>query len=154
MDSRLYPINSGSLGEPRRPSGFMTTMERHPSARIRADHDPRPTSFSNATILIVEDDDNSLFVLKGILRTKGYRVLEACDGKQAVEDATKACELSEWQNPLYLAGLAMAYAESGDFDAALKWQQKAIELSPSPPASMLSNLELFKQHKSFRMTWR
>ena len=87
MDSRLYPINSGSLGEPRRPSGFMTTMERHPSARIRADHDPRPTSFSNATILIVEDDDNSLFVLKGILRTKGYRVLEACDGKQAVDVA-------------------------------------------------------------------
>ena len=84
MDSRLYPISSGSLGEPRRPGSFMTTMERVPSARFRADHGPTPTSSSNATILIVEDDDNSLFVLKGILRAKGYRVLEACDGKQAV----------------------------------------------------------------------
>ena len=62
----------------------MTTMERHASARFRADHGPTPTSFSNATILIVEDDDTSLFVLKDILKTKGYRVLEACDGKQAV----------------------------------------------------------------------
>jgi len=65
----------------------MTTMERHPSARFRADHGPTPTSSSNKTILIVEDDDNSLFVLKGILRTKGYRVLEACDGKQALDVA-------------------------------------------------------------------
>ena len=70
MDSRLYPINSVSLGEPRRPDGFMTTMERHPSARFRADQDPIPTSLSNATILIVEDDDASLSALKGILITQ------------------------------------------------------------------------------------
>ena len=59
-------------------------MERRPSVRIRGDHDPRPTNFSNATILIVEDDDNSLRALKDILRTKGYWILEAYDGKQAV----------------------------------------------------------------------
>src|SRR5437870_1775383 len=87
MDSRLYPIDSGSLGEPRRPSSFMNTMERHPSARFRADHEATPTCFSNATILIVEDDDNTLFVLKNILRAKDYRVLEACDGKQALDVA-------------------------------------------------------------------
>jgi hypothetical protein len=62
--------------------------------------------------------------------------------------------MTEWQNSLFLSGLAMAYAESGDFDSALKWQQKALELSSSPPASMLSNLEIYKQHKPFRMTWR
>lgn len=76
------------------------------------------------------------------------------DGKQAIEDATKACEMSEWQNSLYLSGLAMAYAESGDFDSAVKWQQKAMELSASPPASMVANLELYREHKPFRMTWR
>jgi tetratricopeptide (TPR) repeat protein len=76
------------------------------------------------------------------------------NGMPAIEDATKACEMSEWQNSLYLSGLAMAYAESGDFDSALKWQQKALELSSSPPPSLLANLELFKQHKPFRMTWR
>ena len=81
-------------------------MERHASARFRADHDPTPACFSNATILIVEDDDNSLFVLKDILKTKGYRVLEACDGKQAVMD------MGDWGSVIF------RQAAPGTFDAA------------------------------------
>ena len=52
-------------------------------------------------------------------------MLSACtdaryrDGRQAVEDATKACELTEWKSPLFLNGLASAYAEKGDFDSAI-----------------------------------
>lgn len=76
------------------------------------------------------------------------------DGKQAIEDATKACEVSEWKNPLYLMGLAFANAESGDFDAAIKWQTKALELSAAPSDLMRANLELFRQQKPFRMTWK
>lgn len=76
------------------------------------------------------------------------------NGRQAVEDATKACEVSEWKTPLYLTGLAFACAESGDFDAATTWQTKAIELSDSKPGSMQTNLELFRQQKPFRMTWK
>jgi tetratricopeptide (TPR) repeat protein len=95
------------------------------------------------------DSRHHRVVLRSACMDAKYR-----DGKQAIEDATKACEMSEWQNSLYLSGLAMAYAESGDFNSALKWQQKAIELSPSPPASMIANLDLFKEHKPFRMTWR
>jgi tetratricopeptide (TPR) repeat protein len=96
------------------------------------------------------DSRHHRVVLRSACMDEKYR-----DGKQAVEDATKACELSEWQNPLYLAGLAMAYAESGDFDSAVKWQQTALERSSSsPPASYVSNLENYKQHKPFRMTWK
>jgi tetratricopeptide (TPR) repeat protein len=96
------------------------------------------------------DSRHHRVVLRSACMDEKYR-----DGKQAIEDATKACEMSEWQNPLYLSGLAMAYAESGDFDAAVKWQQKVLELSSStPPASYVSNLDLYKQHKPFRMTWR
>jgi len=96
------------------------------------------------------DSRHHRVVLRSACMDEKYR-----DGKQAIEDATKACEMSEWQNPLYLSGLAMAYAESGDFDSAVKWQQKVLELSSStPPASYVSNLELYKQHKPFRMTWR
>jgi tetratricopeptide (TPR) repeat protein len=76
------------------------------------------------------------------------------NGKQAIEDATKACEVSEWQSPLYLTGLAFAYAEAGDFDAAIKWQTKAIELAKGSTSSLQANLELFRQQKPFRTTWR
>ena len=35
--------------------------------------------------MIVEDNDDSLFMLKSVLNRKGYRVVEAWDGKQAIE---------------------------------------------------------------------
>ena len=50
------------------------------------------------------------------------------DGKQAVQDATRACELESWKNPDFLAALSAAYAEAGDFDAAFSWLAKADEL--------------------------
>ncbi len=49
------------------------------------------------------------------------------DGKQAVESATRACELTGWKSPDELDTLAAAYAESGDFTAAAKWGQQAAE---------------------------
>jgi len=88
-------------------------------------------------------------------------LLSACtdaryrDGKQAVEDATKACELTEWKSPLFLNGLASAHAEKGDFDSAIRWQMKAMELSPRDQSKTLqARLDQLRQGKPFRMTWR
>src|SRR5262245_12654781 len=49
------------------------------------------------------------------------------DGAKAVEDAKGACELSGWKDPKHLEALAAAYSEDGDFDAAVKWQKKALD---------------------------
>ena len=73
------------------------------------------------------------------------------DGKKAVEDATKACEITHWKEGNNLGSLAAAYAESGDFDSAVEWQTKARDLAPEKEkADFESRLDLFKAHKPYR----
>lgn len=51
------------------------------------------------------------------------------NGKRAVELATKACELSQWRDPFHLIALGAAYAESGDFQSAIRCEVKSLELA-------------------------
>jgi tetratricopeptide (TPR) repeat protein len=73
------------------------------------------------------------------------------NGKRAVEEATKACELTRWRAANCLDTLAAAYAETGDFDAAVKWQTKALEIAAEKKKpDYQSRLDLYKAHKPFR----
>lgn len=54
--------------------------------------------------------------------------LEIRDGAQALEYASKANELTSWENAGYVGTLAAAHAAQRDFTAAVKWQKRAIEI--------------------------
>ncbi len=77
---------------------------------------------------------------------------KARDGTIAVELATRVCELTGWGDSTYLDTLAAAYAEVGDFDAAVKWQSKAIELlkNPQEKSDFESRLKLYREKKAYR----
>jgi hypothetical protein len=65
----------------------------------------------------------------------------------------KACELSKWKEPDHIEALAAAYAETGDFDKAVKYQAQGIEMkSAYGPVDKKTRerLALYKAHKPAR----
>ena len=51
------------------------------------------------------------------------------DGERALKLATQAAEMTNHETPHILSTLAAAYAETADFETAIKWSQKAVEVS-------------------------
>jgi tetratricopeptide (TPR) repeat protein len=74
------------------------------------------------------------------------------DGARAVGLATKACALTEHKNAVMIDTLGAAYAESGDFESAVKSSEKAIELATDEAqrAELKQHLESFRQQKPWR----
>ncbi len=76
------------------------------------------------------------------------------NGKQALEYAIRACELSQWKHPECLDSLASSYAECGNFAEAVKWQSKALEIGfPDSKEQETKNrlrLKLYEEKKPFR----
>jgi serine/threonine protein kinase/tetratricopeptide (TPR) repeat protein/WD40 repeat protein len=73
------------------------------------------------------------------------------DGKLAVADALRACELTDHRDPIYLATLAAAHAESGNFDEAVKHQQQANSWGSLPRERGVyqARLKLYQEGKPF-----
>lgn len=85
MNSRFeYPTNTGSLGGTRRASTLVSPFPQQANCFEQA-WSPSLFAQRRPSVLVVEDNDETSFLLKTVLTRKGYRCLEAWDGKQAVE---------------------------------------------------------------------
>jgi tetratricopeptide (TPR) repeat protein len=76
------------------------------------------------------------------------------NGRRALECATRACELSEWQTPGFLDTLAAAHAEVGNFDEAERWAERAADLADSDKArrEYLARAEQYVNAEPLRVT--
>ena len=75
------------------------------------------------------------------------------NGQEAVELAKKACELTGWTDFQSLDTLAAAYAEAGQFDSAITYQNKALELKPNDPKFVKGakqRIALYQDHTAHR----
>lgn len=84
------------------------------------------SDLTKAASLAPQDAETHAYLafIYGACPSKTFR-----DGKKAIEEATKACELTQWKNPEYIVALASAHAEAGDFEDAVKRTEQAIELA-------------------------
>lgn len=106
----------------------------------------------NAALELQPEDDGILNNLAWVLATSpkdGVR-----DGTRAVSLATRACEVTNYEKPHILSTLAAGYAESGDFDNAIKWSTEAVEKGKTDLKDQLEQLqqelESYKQNKPWR----
>ena len=104
----------------------------------------------NQAIRLAPDDPDNYTNLSWLLATCPKD--EVRDGKRALQMATRACELTDWEDANDIENLAAAYAECGQFDEAVKWQTKAVELGTGLEslAESRARLDLFKAGKPFR----
>jgi len=75
------------------------------------------------------------------------------NGTEAVSAAEKSCELSQWKRSAHMDTLAVAYAEAGDFDQAIKYENQALSdssVAPKEKHERQKRLGLFQQRKPFR----
>lgn len=75
------------------------------------------------------------------------------DGKRAIDLATQACKETDFKAAHILSTLAAAYAETGDFAAAQKWSEKAVEAGgdeASVNEQLKKELDSYKEKKPWR----
>ena len=74
------------------------------------------------------------------------------DGKKALELGLKAAQASNYEKAYILSTLAAAYAETGDFENAIKTVQKALddEKDERLTKELKNELESYKQNKPIR----
>lgn len=103
----------------------------------------------NQAVKLRPEDSGILNNLAWVLATSPEEKVR--DGNRSIELAKKACEVTNYKAPHILSTLASGYAEIGDFDTAIKWSSKAVELGEEDMKEALQKeLESYKQGKPWR----
>ena len=73
------------------------------------------------------------------------------DGDRSIQLATKACEQTNWKDPVCLLMLSAGYAEKGEFETALKHLAEMKKLKPTENKELASDMEeLFRTKTPYR----
>jgi Tfp pilus assembly protein PilF len=73
------------------------------------------------------------------------------DGRRSIDLAKKACELTKYKQAHIVSTLAAGYAEMGDFETAVKWSKKAVELGDKDVVDQLKKeLASYEAKKPWR----
>jgi tetratricopeptide (TPR) repeat protein len=75
------------------------------------------------------------------------------NAKRSIEIGLKACEVTKYLKPHILSTLAAGYAEAGEWETAIKWSTKAVELSKQEAdisEQLDKELESYKAKKPWR----
>jgi Tfp pilus assembly protein PilF len=75
------------------------------------------------------------------------------NGQQAVKDAKAACSIMTWKDENMIDTLAVACAETGDFNSAVQYASQALSvkgISPDSTKLFQQHLALFQQRKAIR----
>ena len=71
--------------------------------------------------------------------------------QEAIESYEQACMLTNYKDHIYISALATAYAECKNFNKAIEYQRKAIELSDDQTKEEYKKrIEAYKAHKPWR----
>jgi tetratricopeptide (TPR) repeat protein len=77
------------------------------------------------------------------------------NGQQAVKDAKAACSIMQWKDEDTIDTLAAAYAETGDFDSAVRYAAQALAvkgISAQDEKVFREHLALFQARKRFSVS--
>lgn len=90
-----------------------------------------------------------------LLDAVAFALMDSPDNKAGEYDialklATRACELTDFKQPNYLDTLGAAYSLTGDFQNAIRYQKKAVQLAKDVNTHFISKkLKLYREGKPY-----